>query len=135
MCKECSSVKRKEYYKNNKNAVNKQVSEYQVEKMKVDPVFKMERRLRARIYQVFKAQTCEKNNRTWKYINCSAKQFQKWIEFQLYDGMTMENYGKIWHIDHVKPCSKFDLTKEDEVKECFSWKNLRPYLSEKNIKK
>lgn len=135
MCKDCGSLKRKEHYKENREAIIKQTNNYKVEKMKVDPIFKMERRMRARIYQAFKAQSCEKNNRTWKYLECSASQFQKWIEYQLYDGMTMDNYGKYWHIDHVKPCSKFDLSKEEDIKECFSWKNLRPFRSEKNIEK
>lgn len=40
-----------------------------------------------------------------------------------------------WHIDHVKPCSKFDLSDPDQVKECFSWKNLRPLRADKNTKK
>ncbi len=46
--------------------------------------------------------------------------------------MTFENYGKVWHIDHVKPCSSFDLTNKKEISECFSWKNLRPLLAHKN---
>ena len=94
MCKSCSSIQRKEYYKNNKTAVNKQVTEYQVEKMKRDPIFKLERRLRARIYQAFTAQNKSKDKRTWKYIDCTPQFFQQWIEFQLYDGMTLDNYGK-----------------------------------------
>ena len=49
--------------------------------------------------------------------------------------MTLENYGKTWHIDHVYPCSKFDLTKEEEIAKCFSWKNLRPLRISKNRKK
>lgn len=135
MCKDCSSIKRKEHYKNNREAIIKQTNGYKVKKMNDEPIFKMERRLRTRIYQALKAQAHTKNNRTWKYLDCTASEFQQWIEYQLYDGMTMENYGKFWHIDHVKPCSKFDLSKETEIKECFCWKNLRPYRSEKNIQK
>jgi len=132
MCKDCSSVKRKEHYKENKTQINKQVTEYQVKKMNAEPIFKMERRMRNRIYCAFKAQSHAKNNRTWKYLECTAQEFQKWIEYQLYDGMTMENYGNFWHIDHVIPCSKFDLSDEEQIKKCFSWKNLRPFRSEKN---
>jgi hypothetical protein len=135
MCKDCSSIKRKEYYKNNREAIIKQTNNYTVQKMNAEPIFKMERRLRTRIYQAFKAQTYKKNNRTWKYLNCTASEFQKWIEYQLYDGMTMENYGKFWNLDHVKACSNFDLSNENEVKECFCWKNIRPYRSEKNREK
>ena len=25
--------------------------------------------------------------------------------------MKLNNYGKIWHLDHVKPCASFDLSK------------------------
>lgn len=135
MCKDCSCIKRKEYYKNNRQSVIKQTNDYIVRKMDDEPIFKLERRLRNRIYTALKAQRQTKNNRTWKYLDCSAPEFQQWIEYQLYDGMTMENYGKFWHIDHVKPCSNFDLSKETEINECFCWKNLRPYRSEKNLQK
>lgn len=135
MCKACSSKDRKKFYQNNKKAVNKQVTQYQVDKMKRDPLFKLERRLRCRIYQAFTSQGGKKSDRTWKYIDCSPKMFQEWIEYQLYDGMTLENYGEIWHIDHVKPVASFDSSKEEDVMKCFSWKNLRPYLAEKNNSK
>ncbi len=91
--------------------------------------------MRARIYMAFTTKGLKKSNRTWKYINCSSDFFKKWIEFQLYDGMTLENYGDFWHIDHVKPCASFDLSKEEEIEKCFSWKNMRPLKSDKNRKK
>jgi hypothetical protein len=35
--------------------------------------------------------------------------------------MTWENYGvKGWHIDHIKPCSSFDLTDPIQQKKMFS---------------
>lgn len=135
MCKECNSNKRKIYYQNNREKTIEQTNKYKVERMKTDIDFKLERRLRCRIYQAFKAQSNEKTNRTWKYIDCNPNYFKKWIEFQLYDNMTLENYGKFWHIDHVKPCASFDLSNPEEVNKCFNWKNLRPYKSEKNLQK
>lgn len=135
MCRSCSSNKRKEYYKNNKKAIIKQTSNYKVEKMKKNPLFKLEVRLRSRIYIALTISGNKKTNRTWKYLNCSPIFFQEWIKYQLYDGMILNNYGKYWHLDHVKPCSKFDLSKEIDIEECFSWKNIRPYISTKNRKK
>jgi len=135
MCKSCSSLKRKEYYRKNKDKVNKQVTKYQVEKMKKDPIFKLKVRLRTRVYQALKNQGKQKNKRTLQYIDCTPQFFQEWIQFQLYDGMTLENYGKYWHVDHVIPCSKFDLSKPEKVNQCFNWKNLRPYLASKNLAK
>jgi 5-methylcytosine-specific restriction endonuclease McrA len=47
--------------------------------------------------------------------------------------MNFENYGSHWHIDHVIPCSLFDLTSEDEIKNCFRWTNLQPLEAKINI--
>ena len=134
-CRDCTSAKRKEYYKNNAVAVTKQTTQYKVEKMKTNPTFKLEVRLRSRISCALKAQGEEKTQRTRKYLDCTSSFFQEWIKFQLYDGMTLENYGTLWHVDHVKPCASFDLSNEAEVAECFSWKNLRPLLKHKNSEK
>ena len=135
MCKACSSEKRKEYYENNKEEVIKQTMKYQENKRKTNIDYKLEKQLRSRIYLAFTTKGLKKNERTWKYINCTSNFFKKWIEFQLYDGMTVENYGDFWHIDHVKPCASFDLSKEQDINECFSWNNMRPLRSDKNKKK
>lgn len=135
MCKSCSTEKRREYYKNNKEKINETRREYEKEKIKNDIDFKLEKQLRSRIYMAFTTKGLKKSNRTWKYIKCTSDFFKNWIEFQLYDGMTMENYGEFWHIDHVKPCASFDLSREKDIEECFSWKNMRPLRSDKNKKK
>lgn len=103
--------------------------------MKEDPIFKLEVRLRARIYLAFKEANLNKSERTQKYIGCTKLFFRDWITYQFEDGMTENNYGKIWHIDHVKPCSSYDLSNNDEVFECFNWKNCRPMFAEENLKK
>jgi hypothetical protein len=51
------------------------------------------------------------------------------------DGMTWENYGHYWHIDHIKPCSKFNLNRLDECLACFRWSNLQPLLGSENWSK
>ena len=37
------------------------------------------------------------------------------------------NWSNI-EIDHVKPICMFDVTKEDELREAFIWKNTQPLL-------
>lgn len=54
MCKECSSDKRKIYYQNNREKTIKQTNKYKLERMKTDIEFKLEQRLRNRIYIAFK---------------------------------------------------------------------------------
>ena len=33
-------------------------------------------------------------------------------------------------IDHVKPICMFDVSKDEELKEAFSWKNTQPFFKE-----
>ena len=48
--------------------------------------------------------------------------------------MTFENYGE-WEIDHIKAITLFDLTNENEIIDCFNYKNLQPFWRIDNIKK
>ena len=50
------------------------------------------------------------------------------------NGMTWDNYGE-WHIDHIKPCSSFNMLIEEERKRCFHYTNLQPLWAIDNIKK
>ena len=47
----------------------------------------------------------------------------------------MENYGSIWHIDHVIPISKFDLDSEEQQCLAFHWINTMPLASKENLQK
>ncbi len=61
-----------------------------------------------------------------KYLGCDHKTFLDWLKFNFDDNMTLENYGEVWHLDHVIPVSYFDLTDENKILECFNWSNIRP---------
>ena len=60
-------------------------------------------------------------------LGCSIDYFKSYIESKFTSGMTWENYGyNGWHLDHIKPCSSFDLTDIDQQKICFHYTNLQP---------
>jgi len=60
----------------------------------------------------------------------------KHIESQFDNKMTWQNHSfRGWHIDHIKPCASFDLTKPEEQKKCFHYTNLRPLWSSENSHK
>jgi len=87
------------------------------------------------VLQIKKSNT-KKYDKTIKLLGCSIQQFKQHIEEQFKPGMTWENhsfYG--WHIDHIKPISKFDLTKEEEQRKCFHYKNLQPLWAIENLSK
>ena len=59
--------------------------------------------IRGRTNRAFKCQNDEKSNKTVDLIGCSNSFLRKWIIHQLYGNMILENYGKIWCLDHCLP--------------------------------
>jgi hypothetical protein len=49
--------------------------------------------------------------------------------------MTLDNHGIYWHIDHIKPCSFFDLENQESIHKCYNWTNLRPCEAKENLLK
>lgn len=89
----------------------------------------------SRIKAAFKSIGSTKTNKTIEYLGCTIEFLKQWFEYLMKDtNMSWDNYSD-WQIDHVKPCKAFNLTDEDEIKECFSWKNLQPLPKLENIKK
>jgi hypothetical protein len=76
-----------------------------------------------------------KPDRSEGLLGCSFEEFARYISAMFKPGMTMENYGRKWHIDHIMPCSAFDLTREDHVRQCFHFTNLRPLWAKANLRK
>ena len=118
---------KKEYEKINKNKIN----EKNREKYKTDKKYRMQKIMRTRFKKTIK----NKNKSFLIYLDCTIDFLNKWLEFQFDDKMTWENQGSYWDIDHVIPCSSFDLSVEEEIKKCFNWKNLRPLNKIENYKK
>lgn len=86
---------------------------------------KIKLRLSKRIYSAFFEKGLAKKDKTQKLIGCGMDYFIKYISLRFSDGMTFDNYGE-WHIDHIIPCSKFDLTNDSDIKKCFHFTNLQP---------
>lgn len=48
--------------------------------------------------------------------------------------MTWENFGE-WHIDHIVPLSKFNLTDYEQLKIACHFSNLQPLWAKDNLSK
>lgn len=97
-----------------------------------EPEYKLKIYFRNRLRRYFKS----KSFHTMDFVGCSIEQLMNHIESQFLPGMTWDNHTKFgWHIDHKIPCSKFDLTKPEHVKQCFHWTNLQPLWWNDNLKK
>lgn len=90
-------------------------------------------RLSGRLRELLHRKGMQKQNAISAYMGCTAKEMCSHIERQYTAGMTRETYGVHgWHLDHIIPCAKFDLTREDHCRVCFNWRNIRPLWGEKN---
>jgi hypothetical protein len=80
----------------------------------------------------------KKNGRHWETIvGFTAGQLKEHLEKKFRRGMSWDNYGKVWHIDHKIPICAFNYeTPEDiDFKRCWSLKNLQPLEKSKNQSK
>ena len=127
----------KEYRNNNKIKIrefNKKSAKKFYIKTKRIPKYIVLRALRGRLWDVMNSIKIKKNISSRKLLGCSINEFKSYIEKKFKRDMNWENYGS-WHIDHIKPVSKFDLTNEDEQKRCFHYTNLQPLWAKENLQK
>lgn len=103
-------------------------------KLKTNPHFKLKHQLSHRIYLSLKRKGICRSKRTMKLLGCTVEELWKHLENQFQPGMTRENYGE-WHVDHIKPCASFDLTKPEEQQKCFHYTNLQPLWAKDNLTK
>jgi hypothetical protein len=122
----------KKYYEKHKKQINNLHIYNSRRRKSIDLNFKIREYYRSRIYRALKQNW--KSGHTLELLGCSVDFLKQWLETKFQLGMTWENYGK-WHIDHIIPCCKFDLSRIDEQKKCFHYTNLQPLWAEDNWKK
>jgi hypothetical protein len=102
-------------------------------KRQIDPNFKLQHLLRARVSHALRRKYSNKSLTTIQLIGCSIDECRMHLERQFRDGMTWNSAN--WHIDHIIPLSHFDLTNVEEQKKAFHYTNLQPLFAEENLKK
>ncbi len=126
--------KNKKYRLQNIKKINTYHRKYRKIRRENDLGFKLRHYLSTRIWFVLKKQKKSKSKSTMDLVGCSLDYLKDYLESQLDDEMSWSNYG-IWHIDHMIPCSHFDLTKEEEQRKCFHYSNLQPLWACDNFSK
>jgi hypothetical protein len=130
--REQNKDKVQDYFEKNKTKIYKQRAEREKTRRKQDVSFRIASNLRARLRQAIKNN--KKTTTTIDYLGCTINELKIHLEAKFTVGMSWDNYGK-WHIDHIRPCSSFDMSKEIEQKECFHYTNLQPLWAIDNIRK
>ena len=119
---------KRNWYSKNRDKIN----ENERNRRKNDIEYKIKKNLRRRVNQVI-TRDC-KSTSTIELLGCSVYNFLKYMESKFIDDMSWDNYGQ-WHIDHIVPCSSFDLTDLEQQKLCFHYSNLQPLWARDNLAK
>ena len=134
-CRGCIKLIKKEYQTNNKDKINlynknyfqhnkNKIYESRKNRRKTDVNFRSICNTRRRIHHALNGKS--KSSPTKDLLGIDIDLYRKWIEWQMTPDMT---WGNI-EIDHIKPICMFDVTKDEELREAFNWKNTQPLLKE-----
>jgi hypothetical protein len=144
---------KKSYYQENQQEIKDKVKKYREanpdkirayksaakkKRLASDPVYKLKESMSHSVRQSLKKRNLDKSKAKWQeLLGYTVEQLKEHLEKQFDDKMSWENYGTYWHIDHIKPQSKFVFTsKEDlEFKNCWALDNLQPLEAKENIRK
>jgi len=66
----------------------------------------------------------QKTSHTMDYVGKSPEELLDYLSKYFQKGMTKNNQGKKWHIDHIIPASFFDHNDELQIKLCWHYTNL-----------
>jgi hypothetical protein len=117
------------YFQKNKEKINRKSRE----KRKNNEQYRIANNLRSRVSKVLNKVIGRE--KSLELLGCSLDDFKKHIESQWLDWMNWDNHGPGWHLDHIIPIAAFDLTKAEERRKCFHYKNIQPLPAKLNLLK
>jgi hypothetical protein len=148
-----------EYRKQNRERLSQRVAEYikrpeakakqkirqkryHERKLHTDPGYRIKITLSARVRAALKRVNVKKHHTTIEMTGCSRDHLIIHLQSLFQPGMNWHNHGlhvgggpDTWHIDHIIPCTAFDLTDTVEQLKCFHWSNLQPMWWKENVQK
>ena len=136
--KEKISLRKKRYYKMNKEKIIAYGVNREREQWTTNPVHRIKSNIKNYLNHVLRKEKIAKEERTRGYVGCSFEKLRNHIEKQFKPGMNWENRAE-WHIDHITPVSyfvkNFDFTDIKIQKKCFHYTNLQPLWAYENLRK
>lgn len=104
-------------------------------RIKNDPMFRLSRNTGTLMYLSLRENKASKKWET--LVGYSLDDLKTHLEKQFKEGMSWDNYGSGWHVDHIVPRSFFKLTSHnsEEFRKCWSLNNLQPLWARENISK
>jgi hypothetical protein len=150
--KDKKSTSNRKYRLKNKDKINKKIKNwisnsenYKIHRRqrvryrcKTEPDYRIKRLLRLRLYHTI--QDGYKSAHTLELLGCSIDHLKQHLQQTAikngYLNFDINNYsGHQYHIDHIIPCSRFNLKCSFHQKLCFNWSNMQILNAKDNIKK
>lgn len=91
-----------------------------------DPFYRVKNNIRRRIIEALRCGGIAKSQKTFQMLGYSPEELKRHLENQFIFGMSWNNYGKEWHVDHVKPVSMHVMSSQRSIRQCWSLNNLKP---------
>jgi hypothetical protein len=101
-------------------------------------LFRLKKIIRCRVYGAIKQSTNARPRmpkRTTEMLGCSIQEMKNHLQKQFKRGMTWENHGTHWHVDHIVPLSQFDFTNPIQAALATHYTNLQPMWAKENLSK
>lgn len=133
--------KQKIYKDNNKEEIRIYQKNYRNKRRSEDVTFRLSEIIRSNVARVFRYIGTKKELKTYSIVDYTPIELKQHLETLFKDGMTWDNYGSIWEIDHTIPVNWFIknidnfVDKHQLCKEANSLKNLTPmFFNDNRIK-
>lgn len=138
-CKNCRKIDTSKFYEVHKDDIKKKTREYAKqnpekvrlnrnkrakERRKEDPLYRISRNLRNRLWYGLQRKSWKKTNKLNDYLGCSLEKLKVHLESQFQPGMSWDNYGSEWDIDHIMPYS--GAINLEHLYELSEYRNLKP---------
>lgn len=125
-CRLCHNISIKNYIKTNKGKIA-------IKKIRDKPHNKIINSMRTRIHLFLRGR---KDKHSLELLGCTVQEWKSHLEAQFKPGMTWDNYGKYWEIDHIFPLSKAFKISIEEFYKALHYTNTQPLTCTENaIKK
>lgn len=120
------------YYANRDRRIAKH-TEYCRERERTDIEFKLRRRIGNRMYCALKG--LGKPDSSTKSLGCTTAELKRYLEEQFQPGMSWDNYGSVWEVDHILPLANYQLTDRGTFRRLSHYTNLQPLFRGQNRQK
>jgi hypothetical protein len=115
----------------------KNISARVIERRALDPQYRLRGNVGALLRYGLSRRGITKGGSVWDIVGYSVSELRKHLEERFDDGMTWDNYGSEWHLDHIRPESWFlyKSVHDEDFKKCWALDNLQPLWASENMAK